>query len=179
MISLGDAEWSLAGSGWIPKGAADPHEESSIDQAEPVCRSAGGVLGAARHGARRYVTEGPSPSFVDVPDLGRCSVLSMWVLCYQPGDFAALHTDRPDSTFTALQVLGGRPDPLLICPDLAALTDQDLCATARRDPFPVGRSLALPTDGCLIMSGANVPHYRPPATSRFEVLSVSLGPLGA
>jgi hypothetical protein len=147
-----------------------------ITLASPVVRPDGGVLGAARHGARELPT-----TFGLVGEIaaavrgdGPLSILSAWLLEYQAGDFAALHTDRPDSNFTALVPLQDHTPAVITCIDLVELTHEELCGVATAHPFPQGSEVALSPRHVVAFNGSAIPHYRPPVSRLTRVLSLSL-----
>jgi hypothetical protein len=133
-----------------------------------------GVLGASRHSVRRLKMETQRCLALAVPSQGILRVVAQWVNCYERNDFAALHTDRPDSAFTALRAAAGRPEPIVICPSLSDLSTDDLLAYALQDPHPEGVNAAVTSDRWTVFRGSRIPHHRRPVVEPCAVVSISL-----
>jgi hypothetical protein len=103
-------------------------------------------------------------------------LLSAWLLDYRVGDYAALHTDRPDSVLTGLLALDLSREPLVICPQLADVCSVDLLELAGTQPHPAGVSIVLSREQLFLFEGARMPHHRPSVRQPCQVLSISLGP---
>lgn len=172
-----NTDWRWLDASWIPDGCMEPEPSwVYIDEPAPVVRATGGILGQARHRAAPYRPVSGWPTALRPgPSEEALTVLSAWVLDYRIHDFAALHTDRPDSLFTALLALDGESEPVVVCPDLKSLDDCDLRDLAAAHPFPAGETVRLSQSACLLLRGSVIPHYRPPVVRPCRVLSVSLG----
>lgn len=171
-------DWRSLDASWIPASCMQSEPDwVYIDLPAPVVRPTGGVLGQARHRAATYrpIHEWPTALSLGPSEDDLLTVLSAWVLDYRTNDFAALHTDRPDSLFTALLALDDQSEPIVVCPEFKSLTDYDLRELAAVHPFPFGEAVELSQSACLLLRGAVIPHYRPPVVRPCRVLSVSLG----
>lgn len=164
---------------WMPTATLLPGPDAPLGEwmtvvaAKSVVRETGGVISAVRQRAAEFARDSLWGEEFDLLDKGRFRVLSAWLLEYEPGDFVALHTDRPDSTLTGLVGVDALQDPLIVCPELADLPAEELRLLAERAPHPSGIEVVLRRDAMLLLEGARVPHHRPPVSEACRVLSLS------
>ena len=136
----------------------------------PLLRPEGTVLGAAHHTARQAHMDARLHASLAEP----ATAVSAWVNHYQPGDFVALHQDRPDAHLTALLALDPANDPTVLCYDYRAFSGPELLALANHEPHPPGQRLLLEDRRFLFLRGTALPHHRPPVASVYRVLAVTL-----
>jgi hypothetical protein len=158
---------------WVPQPPPTPAWIELLDGSPPVVRD--GLLVPAVAQDVAEVAPDSWGEVVVVPGWRRVEVLSVWLLRYAVGGFAALHADRPDSDFTGLLALDPVPlEPVVLCPDLADRSPVELCEVAIKSPHPPGVEIHLRKDRLLAIPGSRVPHHRPPARRAAQVISLSL-----
>lgn len=166
-------EWVSAD--WLPA-VDDPLTGRwiSIDAPQAEVRLEGGVIAAARYRVAEFGYQSLWGSTIEIPGAGVLHVISSWILAYPRGGFVGLHTDRPDSDLTGLIALDACSDPVVLCPALSGRDDCALAEEASRDPHPIGVPFVLRRREALLISGAAVPHHRPPVSAPCTVLSITL-----
>ena len=140
----------------------------------PSMRADGSILGAARHRVRRVVIGGSLREAVRETAGNEMTITSAWVNHYSAGDFVAIHQDRSGADLTALLGLDPVCDPTVLCLDYRGLVGPALLAVANESPFPRGAAVHVEPRRFLFVRGAEVPHHRPPATTTYRVLAITV-----